>query len=318
LLKETEFALKQAYAFCPYSPEAVYKLMNLLMGSGRIDDAILVTETSLKFDPSNPVFQNLVSQLKSMRPGQSHLSAPSATPPTAAQHAQFAELERQFRSNPANSQVGLELASAYRQIQRTDAATRVLEFVAANPTADASTLMSVAQNYAEIGDRPRLAALVQKLKGMAPALLKQYQADTNNIPVAFQLVSVYMVSQQTNEASQLLDELVARPNADASTLLSAAQAYAQLQAAPKLESTLEKLARAVPDSPEAWYDLATVQATLGKSAQAMQSLRRCFTLNSKRLTAQPGSKDLRPIAAEEPKFAQLRQAPEFQQLTRTN
>jgi tetratricopeptide (TPR) repeat protein len=318
ILKETDFALRQAYAFCPYSPEAVYKLMNLLMGSGRIDDAILVTETSLKFDPSNPVFQNLVNQLKSMRPGQSHLSAPAAPTASAAQHAQFAELEKEFRSNPANPQVGLELASAYRQIQRTDAATRVLQFVAANPQSDVSTLLSVAQAYAEMGDRAKLAALMQKLKGMEPTLLKEYQKNSNNIPVAFQLVSVYMISQQTNEAGQLLDELVARPNADASTLLSAAQAYAQLLAAAKLESTLQKLAKAVPDSPEAWYDLAAVQATLGKSPQAMDSLRKCLLLNSKRLTAQPGAKDLRPIAAEETRFAQLRQSPEFQQLVRTN
>jgi len=273
----------------------------------------------LKFDPSNPVFQNLVSQLKSMRPGQSRLSAPAApTPPTAAQHAQFAELEKQFRSNPANSMVGLELASAYRQIQRTDAAVRVLDFVAANPQVDVSTLMSVAQAYAEIGDRSKLTALMQKLKGMEPGLLKQYQANTSNIPVAFQLVSVYMISQQTNEANQLLDELVSRPNADPSTLLSAAQAYLQLSAPNKLESTLQRLAKAVPDSPEAWYDLAAVQAALDKVPQAMDSLRKCFQLNTKRLTSQPGAKDLRPVAAEETRFAQLKRIPEFQQLVRTN
>src|SRR5262245_55828756 len=77
LLKETEFALRQAYAFCPYSPEAVYKLNSLLMGSGRLDEAILVTETSLKFDPSNAVFQNLLNQLKSMRPGQGQFIPPT-------------------------------------------------------------------------------------------------------------------------------------------------------------------------------------------------------------------------------------------------
>jgi tetratricopeptide (TPR) repeat protein len=312
IMKEAEFALLQAYAFCPYSPEAVYKLMNLLMGSGRLDDAILITETSLKFDPSNTVFQNLANQLRSMRPGQTQV--PSLPP----QHAQFAELEQRFRSNSANSQVGLELASAYRQIQRTNAAIQVLDFVAANPQVDVSTLLSVAQSYAEVGDQAKLTGLLQRLRNMEPALSQQFRADTNNIPLAFQLVSVYMISQQTNEASQLLDELVTRPNADASTLLSAAQAYSQLQAIPKLELTLQHLASVLPNSPEAWYDLATVQATLGKAPQAILSLRKSLGLNKQRLVSQPGAKDLRPVAAAETHFAQLRQLPEFQQLVRTN
>ena len=127
-----------------------------------------------------------------------------------------------------------------------------------------------------------------------------------------------MVSQQTNAALQLLDELVARPKADASTLLSAAQAYSQMLATTRLEGALQKLAMAVPDSPEAWYDLATVQATVGKAPQALQSLRKSLQLNQQRLKTQAGAKDLRHVAAAESRFAQLRQLPEFQQMIRTN
>ncbi len=313
ILKETEFALRQAFAYCPYSPEAVYKLMNMLMGSGRLDEAIMVTETSLKFDPSNSVFQNLVMQLRSMRPGQGH---PAAALPESPQP--FAELEARFRSNPANSQLGLELAQAYRQAQRTDAANQVLDFVGANPQADVGTLLSVAQSYAEMGNRPKLESMLTKLKNMEAPLTQQFRTNTNNIAVAFQLISVYMIAQQTNAAMKLLDELVERPNADASTLLSAAQAYAQMLAAPKLEGALQKLTVAVPDSPEAWYDLATVQATVGKAPSALQSLRKALQLNERRLTSVPGAKDLRSVAAGETRFAQLRQLPEFQQLVKTN
>jgi predicted Zn-dependent protease len=212
----------------------------------------------------------------------------------------------------------MELAAAYRQAQRTDAAAHVLDLVAANPQADVGTLLGVAQSFAEMGNRTKLDAVMQKLKNMAGPLLTQYKANTNNIPLAFQLISVYLISQQTNPAVQLLDDLVARPNADASTLLSAAQAYAQLMDTAKLEGTLHRLTLAVPDSPEAWYDLATVEATVGKSPQALQSLRKALQLNQQRLTSQPGSKDLRALAVGETRFAQLRQMPEFQQLVRTN
>ena len=40
--KEAEFAYKQAFAFCPYSPEAVFRFVNLLIGHQQIDDALLV------------------------------------------------------------------------------------------------------------------------------------------------------------------------------------------------------------------------------------------------------------------------------------
>jgi hypothetical protein len=49
LLKEAEFAFKQSFAFCPYSPEAVYKYVNLLVNLQRPDDAEMVVDTCLNF-----------------------------------------------------------------------------------------------------------------------------------------------------------------------------------------------------------------------------------------------------------------------------
>ncbi len=115
---------------------------------------------------------------------------------------------------------------------------------------------------------------------------------------------------------QLLDELMARPTADPSTLLSAAQAYAQLLAGDKLEATLKRLAAALPDSPEAWYDLASVQLAW-QGASALESLRTALRLNQQRLTNQPGSR----ICAWWPPRRALHsfsQLPQFQQLVKTN
>src|SRR5208283_1027184 len=39
LVRETDFAFKQAFAFCPYSPEAVFHyVINFLLPMGRVDD----------------------------------------------------------------------------------------------------------------------------------------------------------------------------------------------------------------------------------------------------------------------------------------
>ena len=70
MLKEAEFAYRQAFALCPYSPEAVFRYVMLLVRLQRIDDAILVAETCYEFDPKNGGVENLVQQLKDMKKGQ--------------------------------------------------------------------------------------------------------------------------------------------------------------------------------------------------------------------------------------------------------
>jgi hypothetical protein len=45
---EADFAFRQALALCPYSPEAVFRYVNLLMGQNRGGDALLVVETAVK------------------------------------------------------------------------------------------------------------------------------------------------------------------------------------------------------------------------------------------------------------------------------
>ena len=63
LIKEADFAFKQALAFCPYSPEAAFRYINFLTQFNRLDDALLVAQTCLNFDPNNGPIANLVKQL---------------------------------------------------------------------------------------------------------------------------------------------------------------------------------------------------------------------------------------------------------------
>jgi hypothetical protein len=43
-----DFAFRQAWALCPYSPESLYRYINLLLSEGRTADAILLAETTVK------------------------------------------------------------------------------------------------------------------------------------------------------------------------------------------------------------------------------------------------------------------------------
>ena len=68
MAREADFAFRQAWALCPYSPEAVFRYVNFLMAQDRGADALLVAETAAEM-PSmqgkdGEQLRNLVSQLQ--------------------------------------------------------------------------------------------------------------------------------------------------------------------------------------------------------------------------------------------------------------
>jgi len=142
----------------------------------------------------------------------------------------------------------------------------------------------------------------------------QFKTNPGDARVAFELSSLYMQMQQTSAAFHILDQLIDSPKADTTILLSVAGAYAQLQQGDRLEAVLQRLVKMTPENPEAWYDLATTQARLGKGNEALQSLGKALDLSAQRLDKQPKAADLRKNAATNQSFASLHNRPEFQKL----
>ena len=222
MLKEADFAFRQAFAFCPYSPEAVYRYVQLLVNVGRIDDALLVARTCKTQDPDNGAIQSLVEQLQGMK--QSPMSAMHPT--------------------------GKSL----------------------------------------------------------PELEQEYQERGTNLQTAFNLVGGYMQNQNTGRAMELLDKILEGASNDANAVLTVAQAYGQLGNLGRLEAALSTLVRILPGNPEAWYDLTWVQAAVGKTGAALQSFSNAIRLSDERLVQQPKAKNLRQVAAQDPRFNAVRAA----------
>ncbi len=227
LIREADFAFKQAFAFCPYSPETVTRYATLLVGIGRTDDALVVAEAAQRLDEESPFAQSVIDQIRGVRQNMAAL---------AQAQNQIGQLEQQYRTN------------------------------------------------------------------------------TNSIQAAFSLVSAYLQLQQTGPAFQVLDEIMLRPNADASILLSVANAYVQLGQYGRVEPALVRLAALMPDSPEIWYDLAGAQTAIGKTNEALQSLAVALGLNQRRLAADPSASNLLPLAASDARFLNLRAHPQFREL----
>jgi len=231
LVRETDYAFKQSFAFCPYSPEAVYRYVNFLLQLNRIDDALLVAQTCLKLDPYNPSIEGLIQNLKSFqKQAADNIQA----------RAQLQQMETEANVHPTNFQNTFKLATFYWQIQ------------------------------------------------------------------------------QTNRANELFDRVLADPALSYDGAAAIAQFYAQTANLAKLETALQKLAAIKPAQPEPRYDLAALQAILGKNSEALQNLQASLDLNAKRLKTNSAARDLLIEARKDERFNALRNLPEFQKLVPPN
>ncbi|MEO5804626.1 MAG: DUF2723 domain-containing protein [Verrucomicrobiota bacterium] len=210
MIKEADFTFKQAFAYCPFSPEAVYRYVNLLLSTSRIDDAIAIVKTCQKLDPYNPQIDNLLSQVEGMK------------------------------------------------------------------------------------------------KGAAPARASQSQS-------SFSEAVKLMQNKQTNEAVQILNQLLANPATDPTALMGIAQLYVQIGMVSGAEMAVQKLVALTPDNAEAWYNLGGLQAAQGKIV-ATQALQKAFELSDQRMKKDPKAIDLRNHAKTDPNLEPIRKMPEFEKL----
>lgn len=70
MTQEADFAFRQAFAMCPYSPEAVFRYVQLLFKVNRLDDALLIAKAAQNLDPDTGSFLGLVQNLKQMKASQ--------------------------------------------------------------------------------------------------------------------------------------------------------------------------------------------------------------------------------------------------------
>jgi tetratricopeptide (TPR) repeat protein len=163
LEKEADLAFRQAFAVCPYSPEAVFRYAQMLLQLQRFDDAVLVAESCLKVDPKNSQVRGLLENIKSYKKqsaGMEQLKEQSK--------AGLQELKANVRKEPANFQAALELAKAYRQMKNDAEALQTVDGVVNNPKADAGALLGAATIYAELGKVGRLEGTLEKLTKVTP------------------------------------------------------------------------------------------------------------------------------------------------------
>jgi len=199
--KEAEFALKQAFAYCPFSPEAVFHFMNLLLNQPtgpRLDDALLLLETCHKLDPYN---EQIIYYLDVLRKNK--------TAPSGAEQVKqaFGQIQQAIASGQTNvaekgldqvlgfasadpgamlgaaegylrlhnvaksAQAMMRLAQTQQPMtqEQSNAAEKVLEQLLNSPGADAGLLVVVANGYLRLHDLPKSEQTIVRLTQLQPA-----------------------------------------------------------------------------------------------------------------------------------------------------
>ena len=161
LRRETDFAFKQSFAFCPYSPEAVFRYVQFLMQYNRIDDAILVARTCLKLDPYNGSVADLIENLERYK---------SSTGQRQQVDNQLATMENEAQKNPTNYQNIFSLAGFYLQLQQTNRADELLLQAVGRPNAPEGVLRSAAEFFAQTVNFPGLEITLKTLATEQPTV----------------------------------------------------------------------------------------------------------------------------------------------------
>ena len=154
--------VRQAFAFCPFSAEVVSRYIVLLATAGRLEDAERIIETALRFDYENLLLRSWANQVRGARQSQGPLPQPQGV------SQKLAQLEQELRTNPGDAKVAFELASAYLQMQQTNASFQILDRLTDSPQADVNILLSVAKAYGQLRQAAKLEAVLQKLVKIAP------------------------------------------------------------------------------------------------------------------------------------------------------
>jgi beta-lactamase regulating signal transducer with metallopeptidase domain/tetratricopeptide (TPR) repeat protein len=164
LQKEADLAFRQAFVLCPYSPEAVFRYVNLLLQLNRMDDALLIAQTSLKVDPSNSQIKGLIENIGSYKKQAAGMEQ---------NRNEFQQMKEEARTNPAvDTSVLLKLAQHYAQVQDTSKLESTLERLVKVTAAGPEAWYDLAVLKAGLGKSGEAVAALKQALELSAARLK--------------------------------------------------------------------------------------------------------------------------------------------------
>jgi tetratricopeptide (TPR) repeat protein len=210
LRRETDFAFKQSFAFCPYSPEAVFRYINFLLQYGRFDDAIIVAEACHKLDPFNDQVTGTIDQLKGYQ--KQNAARTQAI-------SQIDSMEATARTNPADIANIVRLGTTYLSMQQTNRGFQLLNQAINSTNITYQDATTVAQCFAQFGQISGFQTALQKMISLAPDRpepryqLAEVMAVTGHSAEALADLKIALdLNRQENPANNMLSQARSDPN----------------------------------------------------------------------------------------------------------
>jgi tetratricopeptide (TPR) repeat protein len=152
LLSEAEYAYSQSLKLCPDSPEANFRYAQLLLETGKGDQAVEVLEAYQKLDPLNAKIRAAVEQIRNIKNQSSLLQ----------------QLEQRRQTEPTNFQLVAQLAQAYHQLRQNDKLPGLFESYLSHPGVPSGDYLQIAQFYITTGQAPLAIRTVETARQRFP------------------------------------------------------------------------------------------------------------------------------------------------------
>jgi len=134
LYEDAEYAYRQSIQLCPDSPEANFRTSQLLLETGRHDEAIQVLESYQKLDPANSRIGLAIQQIRGMKQST----------------ADIQELEKQLSTQPHDLKLVAQLAQAYLRMQQFGRIQSLFDNFLAQPAVTVGEMLQIAQFYLSV------------------------------------------------------------------------------------------------------------------------------------------------------------------------
>ena len=332
MTREFIFALKQAWAFCPYSPEVLSHFTQLLLSLGydefragdkatataRRDDAIQLIATYEQFDPDSPLLLHLKRSIFQFngaldgKPAATEKGLGLSEPEIQQIQQQLVGLQQRHAANPDDPRVTLELATIYLRLKQNDQALKLIDALVQQPGLEISTRFTIASVYQNLGQGTKAEQQDKIARDALRQLEARLAAEPANFELALDLATTHVQLGQAQKGTDVMANAVEQPSINTTNLLMAAQFFNHLGKQEQLESALVALTRKMPDSPEGWYDLAAVQAAQrNRTADSWASLAKALALDKQRRATNAAADNIHKRVMNDPRFTDVRRLPEF-------
>ena len=160
LYKEADFTFRQAFAFCPYSPEALFRYVQLLIQppagiAPRLDDAMLLAKTAQKLDPYNGQIAGLIANLESYKKQM-------------GQFGSAQKLEEEVRKNPENLSAAFNLGIYHLQMQQNEQGLAIMDRIVAHPKIEMQMLANIIDIYKQLNNFAKVETGLTRLTQLQP------------------------------------------------------------------------------------------------------------------------------------------------------